>query len=451
MPDALSSFARYHVGDVLEVLRTLPDASVDLVLSSPPFLNLRNYLPDDDPAKVHEIGSEDTPGAFIDRLLDVTEECARVLAPHGSLAFELGDTYAGSGGAGGDYSGSKRGEGGSRAGQPKFTGSAAKAKAHNAKTNQPDGPPRTGERYRGERDGWPLDKSLCLIPESYRWALVYGRNPFTGRETPRWRARNVVRWHRPNPPVGQLSDKFRPATSDMVIAAKDGKAGRERYFDLDAVREPPKNGREPGEAIGGSTVFTGHPSAKEGMTRPDRVSNVGGAPPQDTWKVEPEDTWEVATEAYRGSHYATWPRRLIRRPILAMTPPKVCLECGEPSRRLTVPSDRYAEYLGTGFFGPGDGEAERRAEQGSHGYDHAQVNRMITEEGMRNAERITTGWTDCGHGAWRPGVVLDPFAGSGTTLLVAMELGRASVGIDLDKRNADLAYDRVGMFLEVVA
>lgn len=417
MPDTLSTFARYHVGDVLEVLRQLPDDSVDLVLSSPPFLNLRSYLPDDDPAKPHEIGGEDTPGAFIDRLLDVTEECARVLAPHGSLAWELGDTYAGSGGAGGDYNGNGPGEGGNRAGQPKFAGSASKAR-------------------KGDRDGWPLDKSLCLIPESYRWALVYGRNPFTGRETPRWRARNVVRWHRPNPPVGQLSDKFRPATSDMVIACKDGR----RYFDLDAVREPPKNGREPGEPITNSTVFSGHPNAKDGMTRPDRVSNIGGAPPQ--------DTWTIATEAYRGAHYATWPRALVRRPILAMTPTRVCTTCGAPSRRVTVPSERYAEYLGKGFYGD-DGE-DRRATEGTHGYDHEQVNRMINEEGLRHAERITTGWTDCEHGTWRPGVVLDPFAGSGTTLLVALELGRAAVGIDLDKRNADLAYDRVGMFLEVV-
>lgn len=445
MTEPLSTFAMFHVGDVLKVLRTLPDESVDFVLSSPPFLNLRAYLPDDHPNKADEIGSEDTPGAFIDRLLDVTEACRRVLAPHGSLAFELGDTYAGSGGAGGDYSGSKRGEGGSRAGQPKFAGSASKAREasrYDGRYNRPDGHERTGDRYRGEKDGWPVDKSLCLVPESYRWSLVYGRNPFTGRETPRWRARNVVRWWRPNPPVGQLSDKFRPATSDMVIVCKDDRAGAQRYFDLDAVREAPKNGREPGEPITNSTAFSGHPNAKDGMTRPDRVSNPGGAPPQ--------DTWEVATEAYKGSHYATWPRRLLRRPILAMTPIRVCTTCGEPSRRLTVPSDRYAEYLGDGkgFYGA-DGEAGRDR-QGTHGYDHEQVNRMINEEGLRHAERITVGWTDCRHGTWRPGVVLDPFAGSGTTLLVAMDLGRASIGIDLDERNADLARDRVGMFLEVV-
>jgi hypothetical protein len=48
---------------------------------------------------------------------------------------------------------------------------------------------------------------------------------------------------------------------------------------------------------------------------------------------------------------------------------------------------------------------------------------------------------------WRPGIVLDPFAGSGTTLAVASGNGRDSIGIDLDERNVDLALDRVGPLL----
>ena len=50
---------------------------------------------------------------------------------------------------------------------------------------------------------------------------------------------------------------------------------------------------------------------------------------------------------------------------------------------------------------------------------------------------------------WRPGVVLDPFGGSGTTLAVATGRGHHAIGIDLDPRNVDLARDRVGpMFLD---
>jgi hypothetical protein len=72
-------------------------------------------------------------------------------------------------------------------------------------------------------------------------------------------------------------------------------------------------------------------------------------------------------------------------------------------------------------------------------------------QGDRAATRIapTLGWSDCGHDHWRTGVVLDPFAGSGTTLEAAQAVGRHAIGLDLDHRNADLAQSRCGMFLTV--
>ena len=71
-------------GDAFDVLSKLPDGCVDLVLCSPPFLQLRSYLPADHPDKAKELGNESTPAPYIDRLIDVSEACARVLAPHGS-------------------------------------------------------------------------------------------------------------------------------------------------------------------------------------------------------------------------------------------------------------------------------------------------------------------------------------------------------------------------------
>src|SRR5688572_30053865 len=157
------STARYLIGDVFDRMAQLENGSVDLVLSSPPFLALRSYLPADHPDKAKEIGSEPTPGEFIDTLLDVTEECRRVLAPHGSLCFELGDTYAGSGGAGGDYVNA-----GLRAGQPKFDGSSSRGRAIDradyggAAQRWDFAKPGTKSRLSAGA-GWPLDKSLCLI------------------------------------------------------------------------------------------------------------------------------------------------------------------------------------------------------------------------------------------------------------------------------------------------
>ncbi len=65
-----------------------------------------------------------------------------------------------------------------------------------------------------------------------------------------------------------------------------------------------------------------------------------------------------------------------------------------------------------------------------------------------SANREILGWTDCGHDDYRPGVVLDPFGGTGTTAKEALAHGRSSVLIDIDKRNFDLARRRVGLWLQ---
>jgi hypothetical protein len=411
--------ALYLVGDVRERLAGLPDASVDLVLTSPPFLALRSYLPADHPDKALEMGSESTPGAFIDTLLDVVEECRRVLAPHGTLAFELGDTYSGSGGAGGDYN-----EGGLRDGQEKFDGSGLRSRGGRADRSADvaagltQARRRPGPEGRDSIDGYPQDKSLCLIPESFRWALAYGRNPFTGRTTEPWRVRNVVRWHRPNPPVGALGDKFRPATSDLVIAC----TSRTRWFDLDAVRTPAQvlMGRNvPGNNTKGCD--------DQSFRFSERVDpNPAGAPPL--------DTWVIPTEPYPGSHYATWPAAFLTRPILAMCPRQVCRVCGEPRRRTFAENPNYDGRAG--------GPTNNNAQQGASLKGFAHVAYPPTRW-------QPDGWTSCGHDDMRPGIVLDPFAGSGTTLAVATGHGRSALGIDLDARNAELARERVGMFLTV--
>lgn len=412
------SQARFLVGDVFEKLKTLPDDSVDLVLTSPPFLALRSYLPDDHPQKALEIGAEPTPAAFLDTLLDVVEECDRVLAPHGSLVFELGDTYSGSGGGGGDYL-----EGGLREGQPGFGGSKERQKEGNAahwrKKNE--------WKKDDEAIGWPLDKSLTGIPTLFTWSLAYGRNLLRPEHTlDQWRIRNLIVWCRPNPPVGALADKFRPASSYMTVACKS----KQRFFDLDAVRHPadPANKRTSElkrNDIPGRTDQVMNPLGEDGQRI---ISNPGGAPPLD-W-------WEVTTQPYKGSHYATWPEKLLIKPILAMCPEKVCTICGEPSRRIVErDADAIAKNLEVRDGRSKDGRGDE------HGYD--------SYGGFETASTKTIGWSDCGHDSWRRGVVLDPFGGSGTTGVVATGHGRDAILIDIDERNAELARERIGMFLTV--
>jgi DNA modification methylase len=70
-----------HIGDVFEQLAKIPDGSIDLIVTSPPFLALRSYLPDDHPDKGKEIGSESGPAAFLDTMMALSAEWGRVLAP----------------------------------------------------------------------------------------------------------------------------------------------------------------------------------------------------------------------------------------------------------------------------------------------------------------------------------------------------------------------------------
>lgn len=329
--------ARYIVGDAMTVLRAMPEASVDCVITSPPYLNLRAYLPADHPLKAAEIGQENTPGAFVDALLTLADELWRVLKDSGTMWVNLGDTAAFSGGSGGDYN-----PGGMREGQARYEGSARKA------THE--------KRWNRSKPDWPKPKSVCWVPQLFGASLAYGRNLLTGAEHRQWVTRQEIVWCKPNPPVGEIIDKMRPATERIVFAVKQGKY----FFDLDRVRI--KTGRE-GQPSSGSFRRASYPGGGgdahcSTKTSPD---NPNGAPPLD-W-------WVIATRPYAGAHYATFPSELLRIPIVAGCP--------------------------------------------------------------------------------AGGVVLDPFAGSGTTLAVAHGHGRHAIGIDIDARNAALARERMGMFLTV--
>lgn len=71
----------------------LPDASVDLVVTSPPYWALRSYQ-DGGEHYNGQIGAEPTPAAYVDALIDCTREWMRVLKPVGSLWVNLGDKYS---------------------------------------------------------------------------------------------------------------------------------------------------------------------------------------------------------------------------------------------------------------------------------------------------------------------------------------------------------------------
>lgn len=81
-----------YTGDALDVLRGLPDGSVNCCVTSPPYYALRDYGMDG------QIGRESSPKEYVSRLTEVFAEVRRVLRPDGTLWLNLGDTYAGRGG-----------------------------------------------------------------------------------------------------------------------------------------------------------------------------------------------------------------------------------------------------------------------------------------------------------------------------------------------------------------
>ena len=146
-----------HTGDILQIIETFPDNSIHCVITSPPYWGLRDY------GVAGQIGLEPTIEEYVAKMVAVFREVRRVLRPDGTLWLNLGDSYAGSGGAGGDYN-----EGGLKAGQPKFPGKGSKGirggspkHADYSCTDQPNRYPLPGLKA----------KDLCLVPQRVAKAL----------------------------------------------------------------------------------------------------------------------------------------------------------------------------------------------------------------------------------------------------------------------------------------
>ena len=76
-----------HVGDNIFHLTNIPDASVDMCVTSPPYYNLRDYK------NSNQIGAENNVNDFVENLCKVFDEVKRILKPTGSCWVNIGDTY----------------------------------------------------------------------------------------------------------------------------------------------------------------------------------------------------------------------------------------------------------------------------------------------------------------------------------------------------------------------
>ena len=141
---------------------------INSVVTSPPYFGLRSYFDENDPLKAIEIGNEETVDEYVDKLVRVFRSIREILAPDGTLFLNLGTSYAGSGGAGGDYN-----SGGSREGQRKYK-SNLKPGQFKSKDMIPI-PWYVGEALRV--DGWYLRSDLIWHRQNARPEAVKDRPP----------------------------------------------------------------------------------------------------------------------------------------------------------------------------------------------------------------------------------------------------------------------------------
>ncbi len=276
------------VGSALELLRRLPAESVHCVVTSPPYWGLRDY------GVEGQIGLEPTPEEYVAALVAVFREVHRVLRPDGTLWLNLGDSYIDASGAG------KQGKTGQRPGR-RYTKSSfgvkkrvtvAKLDGH---TGTQDRALRADEAGRFAADLKPKD--LVGIPWRVAFAL----------QSDGWYLRSDIIWHKPNPMPESVEDRPTKAHEYLFLLSK-----APRYFyDAAAIREP-----DAGRAsVNG---FTGRQGSAEYQAR------SGGDGTADEWEPgggrNKRTVWTVASQPFKGAHFATFPPRLIEPCILAGCP-----------------------------------------------------------------------------------------------------------------------------------
>jgi DNA modification methylase len=359
-------------GDVLDKLRTLPDNSVQCVVTSPPYYGLRDY------GVPGQIGLEPTPAAYVARMVGVFREVRRVLREDGVCWLNLGDSYNGSGGADGDYN-----AGGLKDGQPRYPG-------RNIDTLKP--------------------KDLIGIPWRVAFAL----------QEDGWWLRSDIIWAKPNPMPESVTDRPTKAHEYVFLLTKAA-----RYFyDAEAIKEP--HSREWWKETINETPHV----VKD---RNDGGNRQGNGNPNGR---NARTVWTIATQPYPESHFAVFPEELPRRCILAGTSAHGCCpECGAPWERV-VEKGLTAH----------DGDTDSRYATGTTANRLALLRQASRERGGEYVNgATTTGWRPtCAHDAAPiPCTVLDPFAGSGTTLAVSLALGRNAIGIELNPEYVKLAERRL--------
>jgi len=268
------SDAIVHVGDVLDILPTIEAASVNCVVTSPPYWGLRDY------GTEGQLGLEPTPEQYVANMVRVFAEVWRVLRDDGTLWLNLGDSYAGGGNNRGNNSPISEKQG-SNAGA---TGQCAM----HAKNVDP-------------RSIGLKPKDLVGIPWRVAFAL----------QADGWYLRSDIIWAKPNPMPESVTDRPTKAHEYVFLLTKQPRY----WYDAEAIREDGQEwtGRAGTFARCGDVslhVLPGQAAAEHRADRTDRVPTGRNR----------RTVWTIATQPYPEAHFATYPEKLVEPCILAGCP-----------------------------------------------------------------------------------------------------------------------------------
>lgn len=370
-------------GDAVEQLRTLPSDSVHLIVTSPPYWGLRDYN------VAGQIGMEEHPEAWVDRLVEVFREARRVLRSDGVCYVNVGDAYSGSG-----------------------KGLYADGRSHGTDgAKQKTNAGSIGIGMRGITGGVLKPKDLIGLP----WMLAFALR------ADGWYLRQDIIYAKPNPMPESVADRCTKSHEYVFMLTKSARY----WYDAEAIKEP-AGGRSSGNRTHKCDGLPGH-QTKQGLIAMADTEHV---------MRNKRDVWTIALQGFAEAHFATFPEELPRTCIMAACPERCCAVCGagwvRVYERTDVPDPSF------------NGSRFDRGKTFTRVRETAQVGEQTLA--------VATGWRpscECGSSETAPGVVLDPFLGSGTTALVALKCGRHAIGIELNPEYADMARKRCEPVLAV--
>jgi DNA modification methylase len=420
-------------GDCLEILKTLESESVDMCMTSPPYWGLRDYgtakWEGGDAKCKHEVGGqtrtmtdkskkqmsniggygdeairqgEHCPhcGAkridsqlglekdykkYIEKLCLIFDEVKRVLKPKGSLWVNIGDSYGGSGGDQGKAVGGERG----------------------GQTGIDKRPVGIGGLESNVRRTKGLAKSLVGIPERFAIAM-------TDRG---WIRRNTIIWHKPSCMPSSATDRCTVDFEYLYFFVKQEKYYFEQQFD------------EKAESSFERMKYTRFSKNNKGTSGEYAVVGMDYSEKEKNSQLRNKRcVWKINTEPLRDEHFAAYPQKLCITPIQATCPEFICTKCGKAREKIIIDSDNTTKGCSA------------HIKYKDSGQKLSPTSTLLTKTVK---SKIDKGYTDCGCGAgFKPGIVLDPFSGAGTTLIVAKKLQRNYIGIELNEKYIKMAEKR---------